>query len=45
MSSNRPRRKCVSVSFAGDDDVVQHVVHVGERGKHAQDILVQLISS
>ncbi|XP_069138400.1 origin recognition complex subunit 2-like [Argopecten irradians] len=31
MATGRPRRKCVSVSFVGDDDVVQHIVRVGEK--------------
>ncbi|XP_033749158.1 origin recognition complex subunit 2-like [Pecten maximus] len=31
MATGRPRRKCVSVSFVGDDDVVQHIVRVGDK--------------
>ncbi|XP_060076321.1 origin recognition complex subunit 2-like [Ylistrum balloti] len=31
MATGRPRRKCVSVSFVGDDDVVQHIVRVEDK--------------
>ncbi|OWF46942.1 origin recognition complex subunit 2-like [Mizuhopecten yessoensis] len=31
MATGRPRRKCVSVSFVADDDVVQHIVRVGDK--------------
>lgn len=30
-NSGRPRRKCVSVSFVGDDDVIGHIVDVNKR--------------
>lgn len=35
-NSGRPRRKCVSVSFVGDDDVIGHIVDVNKKyGMHA----------
>lgn len=30
-NSGRPRRKCVSVSFVGDDDVIGHIVDVNKK--------------
>lgn len=33
MAHNRPRRKCTSVSFVGDDDVVQHIVDIEDSKK------------
>ena len=30
-NSGRPRRKCVSVSFVGDDDVIGHIVDTNQK--------------
>lgn len=31
--AGRPRRKCVSVSFVGDDDVIEHIIDANQKRK------------